>query len=377
MTDMLSQEEIDALLSGSSLTSEYENNEASNNANIDFSHNEKDAIGEIGNISMGTSATTLSTLLGHRVTITTPKVSVTNIEELSDLYPLPFVAVDVRYKEGLEGTNILIIREEDVKIITDLMMGGPGVVSEDPLSELHLSAISEAMNQMVGSASTSLSEMFTKKIDIHPPRAFRVNLKTDDLSSAFSDITEKFVRIGFRMVIGDLIDSEIIQIIPLDFAKDMVDMLLNGGTITDEPAPRNIEHKTENNKGKPVDQAYDNRGVVEERRSEKPKEVVNVQPIQFQSFDSPSAKGLPENIELIQDVPLKVTVELGRTVKKISDVLEFGPGTIVELDKIVGEPLDILVNGQYVAKGEVVVIDENYGIRITDIINPTKRFSKL
>ena len=374
MTDMLSQEEIDALLSGSSVSS-YEENDMNSSTHIDFNDNEKDAIGEIGNISMGTSATTLSTLLGHRVNITTPKVSVTSIEELSDLYPLPFVAVDVRYKEGLEGTNILVIKEEDVKIITDLMMGGHGVASEDPLSELHLSAISEAMNQMVGSASTSLSEMFSKKIDILPPRAFQINLRTDDLSSAFTDLNTRFVRIAFRMVIGDLIDSEIMQMIPLDFAKEMVDMLMGGGLAAEPIAPTTVSIERESIQ-RPTPHSHSNTRT-EERKVEKPKETINVQPIQFQSFDNPSARNMPENIDLIQDVPLKVTVELGRTVKKISEVLEFGPGTIVELDKIVGEPLDILVNGQYVAKGEVVVIDENYGIRITDIINPTKRFSKL
>lgn len=381
---MLSQEEIDALLSGSSLST---NHDTEDNAIVEFDDNAKDAIGEIGNISMGTAATTLSTLLGHRVSITTPKVSVSSIEELSDLYPLPFVAVDVRYKEGLEGTNILVLKEDDVKIITDLMMGGAGAVSEDPLSELHLSAISEAMNQMVGSASTSLSEMFSKKIDINPPRSFQINLGTDNLTSAFSDITERFVRISFRMVIGDLIDSEIMQIIPLEFASEMVKMLIGGGVsatevpATEVPATEETSATSTNIEAETPKQQNNNHNYnnvqTEEKRVEKPKETVNVQPIQFQSFDNTQSKGLPENIDLIQDVPLKVTVELGRTVKKISEVLEFGPGTIVELDKVVGEPLDILVNGQYVAKGEVVVIDENYGIRITDIINPTKRFSKL
>jgi len=378
MTDMLSQEEIDALLSGSSVSSDFDKEELSNDFSDDFTDDEKDAIGEIGNISMGTSATTLSTLLGHRVSITTPKVSTTDIEELSTLYPLPFVAVDVRYKEGLEGTNMLVIKEDDVKIITDLMMGGTGVVSEDPLSELHLSAISEAMNQMVGSSSTSLSEMFAKKIDILPPRAFQINLGADDLTTAFADMKQRFVRIAFRMVIGDLIDSEIMQIIPLDFAKDMVEMLMRGGLGSEEVAPTSINLERESTSHQPTAHGHSHSATrTEERKVEKPRETVNVQPIQFQSFDNTSTRSLPENIDLIHDVPLKITVELGRTVKKISEVLEFGPGTIVELDKIVGEALDILVNGQNVAKGEVVVIDENYGIRITDIINPSKRFAKL
>ncbi|MCC5909807.1 MAG: flagellar motor switch phosphatase FliY [Clostridiaceae bacterium] len=374
MSDMLSQEEIDALLSGSNTS---DNNTA--NESVEFAEVEKDAIGEIGNISMGTAATTLSTLLGNKVTITTPRVSLVTMQQLEDDYPVPFVASEVRYKEGIEGMNLLIIKVDDVKIITDLMMGGSGVVTEDPLSELHLSAVAEAMNQMVGSASTSLSEMFSKKIDIHPPKVFELNLQSgksyDDI---FSDDKEQLVRIAFRMEIEGLIDSEIMQLIPIDFAKEMIDILMPRETIPEEA----IESPTQEifpQSQDLVDDDFYSRNEPSTTREEKLKrpQKINAQPVQFQSFDAPSSKGTPENIALIQDVPLKVTVELGRTQKKISDVLEFGPGTIIELDKLVGEPLDILVNGQYVAKGEVVVIDENYGIRVTDIVNPHKRINKI
>ncbi len=383
MSDMLSQEEIDALLSGgnSSNTSAKEEVE-------DFADNEKDAIGEIGNISMGTAATALSTLLGNRVNITTPKVTFLDIQQLTSEYTLPFVAVDVKYKEGLEGLNVLILKEDDVKIITDLMMGGSGQISEDPLTELHLSAISEAMNQMVGSSSTSLSEMFSKKIDICPPRVFRLDLNSEDFTSIFPELSMNFIKISFKMEIGDLIDSEIMQLIPIDFAKEMVDKLMNSYGVVQEPrttktpaAPTYVEtNSPQIQKEEPRPMAppvqYRQEPMVAQRHQEVV-EPVNVQPLQFQSFDESSSKGVPVNIDLIQDVPLNITVELGRTVKRISEVLEFGPGTIMELDKLVGEPLDILVNGQYVAKGEVVVIDENYGVRITDIVSPSKRFTKL
>ncbi|GAB6088227.1 flagellar motor switch phosphatase FliY [Alkaliphilus crotonatoxidans] len=380
MTDMLSQEEIDALLNGSSGGNEVENNQK--DTYTDFNNEEKDTIGEIGNISMGTAATTLSTLLGNRVNITTPKVSLLDINQLSEEYDIPFVAVDVKYKEGLEGLNVLILKENDVKIITDLMMGGEGNIGAEPLTDIHLSAISEAMNQMVGSASTSLSEMFSKKIDIYPPRVFRLELNSPDFVDLFPELSMPFVRISFRMEIGNLIDSEIMQLIPLDFAKEMVDKLLYSYTpqeasaaeeaVRVEARPQKVvsqEISQQSNQG-----GYGHGQAPAQQSAANP---VNVQPVSFQSFDQSSSKGLPENIDLIQDVPLNITVELGRTVKRISEILEFGPGTIIELDKLVGEPLDILVNGQYVAKGEVVVIDENYGIRITDIVNTTKRFAKL
>ena len=153
MSDMLSQEEIDALLSGGEPTKEEEvPSPSSASPNAEFSEQAKDTIGEIGNISMGTAATTLSTLLNHKVVITTPKVALMSIKQLSEDYPLPFVGVEVRYKEGIKGTNLMVLKESDVKIITNLMMGQPPEATEDPITDLHLSAIAEAMNQMVGSS---------------------------------------------------------------------------------------------------------------------------------------------------------------------------------------------------------------------------------
>lgn len=382
MSDMLSQEEIDALLKGSDDVDTKEDSS-------EFTEDEKDAIGEIGNISMGTSATTLSTLLGHKVTITTPKVEILNIEEISKQYPLPFVAVDVKYKEGLEGTNLLILKMTDVKIITDLMMGGNGANTEGEVTDMHLSAIGEAMNQMVGSSSTSLSDMLNKKIDIDPPDTFILDLSTDNLLEHFSSFENRLIKISFRMVVGELIDSEIMQLMPIEFAKEIVEQLFNDVSSTSEDSITNkqdeilleSESSNLNNKETAVKSqsiVNSNNSINENRDHNNENKKVNINPVHFQSFDESSIKNsVPENISLIQDVPLKVTVELGRTVKKISEILEFSPGTIIELDKLVGEPLDILVNGQYVAKGEVVVIDENYGIRVTDIVSPTKRISKV
>ncbi len=392
MNNMLSQEEIDALLGG---TVEPVN---SSSNSIDFTDEEKDTIGEVGNINMGTAATTLSMLLGQKVTITTPEVEILTLLELTKQYPIPFVAIDVKYREGLEGINLLILKVEDAGIITDLMMGGDGKTESYELTDLHLSAISEAMNQMVGSSSTSLSEMLNKKIDINPPNAFILDLTTGDLAQHFKDYTDYgdvFVKIAFKMVIGDLIDSKIMQIMPIEFAKAIVKGLLHSISGIDVGVDSNTDSIGINNVDAAVQQPQsmdsggvagaediysteiNNRNIEREIIQAGSTEKVNIRPVQFQSFDEPSMKGeMPENIELIQDVPLKITVELGRAVKKISEILEFGPGTIVELDKLVGEPLDILVNGQHVAKGEVVVIDENYGIRITDIVSSVGRLPK-
>ncbi len=391
MGDMLSQAEIDALLNGVPA-------DMSSDAG-DLDPQEIDALGEIGNISMGTSATTLFTLLGQKVTITTPTVTISSWSDISSEYSNSYVGVRVEYTNGLIGTNLLIMKEADVKVITDLMMGGDGSNTSGNLSELHLSAISEAMNQMVGSSSTSMSSMFDKRIDISPPRAFifdadnfRQNMGIDE--------GERVVKVAFKMIIGDLIDSEIMQILPLSFAKKMVENLLNmevdSGTYNvpednfkkpSQPAAQNSYAAPEPQQSAPQmysqpqpypQQMPEPQGYQPDYGYQAPdnrvlREPVNVSPAHFQNFEDSRIMLDKKNINLIMDVPLQVTVELGRTEKLIKDILEFSPGSIIELDKLAGEPVDILVNGKAIAKGEVVVIDESFGVRITDIIHPSKR----
>jgi flagellar motor switch protein FliN/FliY len=398
MGDMLSQAEIDALLNGTSLDLPTDSVGSSEN----LSAQEIDALGEIGNISMGTSATTLFTLLGQKVVITTPKVTLSNWDEIAEQFSRNYVAVRVEYTQGLIGSNLLIMKEQDVKIITDLMMGGDGNNTSEPLSDLHLSAISEAMNQMVGSSSTSMSAMFDKRIDISPPKAFILDLESLQQNSGITG-SEQLVKIAFKMIIGTLIDSEIMQVLPISFAKKLVDNLLNldtgsgtyeipstpkkapeppKQTMTPPPAPQPPQPQYAPPQPAPQhmppqnyqpDYGYEQPAVWSHNEPRQPREPVNVQPAHFQSFDESRIVLEKKNISLIMDVPLQVTVELGRTQKLIKDILEFGPGSIIELDKLAGEPVDILVNGKAIAKGEVVVIDESFGVRITDIIHPSKR----
>lgn len=387
MSDMLSQEEIDALLRGDSAAPQPDSS-----SQIEaLSDEEKDALGEIGNISMGTSATTLYTLLNQKVSITTPKVTVLTWEELAGQYPIPYVAVQVEYKEGLVGSNLLILKEDDVKIITDLMMGGAGQTNAEPITELHLSAISEAMNQMIGSSSTSLAGMFNKRIDISPPKAFSMLFNDPTVMRNFAP-EDIVVKISFRMEIGDIIDSEIMQLLPIDFARTLVNNLYNSmepryeapKTTAAKQAAEPVAIPKVQPQAKPIQNelSFDRQPAYQEPMrtqapvKEEPK-IVNVQPIQYQSFDDSQYANEKESISIIRDIPLEVTVELGRTKKLIRDILEFGPGTILELDKLAGEPVDILVNGKYIAKGEVVVIDESFGVRITDIISASKRLTKI
>ena len=420
MDGMLSQDEINALLNGMSAddsadneTSEtpQESNESAsdNTPNTDkpeaLSDTEKDAVGEISNISMGTAATTLSSLLNQKVNITTPRVEVADWDKLSRKYDRPCVMLQIRYKEGIDGNNVLILKERDVKIITDLMMGGTGNVDDgEELTELHLSAIGEAMNQMMGSAATSLSSMFNRKIDISPPIANIVETYNEMDETLPQFLNDNFVIVAFKMQIGDLIDSEIMQLYPIDFAKELLTMFSidqeaqsdnssasteptpaeqtaapqpqaatapQAATVPQQPMP-DMSQQGMMQQGMPYGYGMPMQGMpygYGMPMQQAPVKDVNVSPASFQPFQADvNPLVQQENIDLIMDVPLEVTVELGRVSKSIKDILDFAPGTIVELNKIAGEAVDVLVNGKYVAKGEVVVIEENFGVRITEII---------
>lgn len=412
MDGILSQDEINALLNGMDLSDSASSDSGAGTTEIDqniLTDIEKDAIGEVANISMGTSATTLFSLVNRKVNITTPVVTLATWDTLIDDYEKPCVFIQIKYTVGLDGSNILILKEQDVKIITDLMMGGDGTNTDGELGELHLSAISEAMNQMMGSSATSLSSMLGKMIDISPPQASLINLNefknAEDIAGF---LTDTFVKIAFRMQIGDLVDSTILQLYPIEFARSLYETFINQqmGEMAEEPvkeeipapAPAPAPAPTPTPAPMPVPEvqpipapqpdmsAYQQMpqmgmpmyqqpmmpqmGMPMYQQPMMPQMApVNVQPAQFQTFSTQAPQPVAqENMGLIMDVPLEVTVELGRTKKSIAEILDFAPGTIIELDKIAGEPIDVLVNGKFVAKGEVVVIEENFGIRVTEII---------
>ena len=465
MDGALSQDEINALLSGMDSSDDDGAEAVGEGSNGGaggavqsmeeamelLSDVEKDAVGEVANISMGSSATTLYSLVNRKVNITTPEVGFATWDNLLDQYERPCVFIQIKYTVGLDGTNILILKEHDVKVITDLMMGGDGTNTDGELGELHLSAISEAMNQMMGASATSLSTMMNTKIDISPPEAELLDLALvrngEDVSPFLGGV---FVKISFRMQIDDLVDSSIMQLYPIDFARKVVDTFMNSQSPAEakkeeapvaapsqaagqQPAMNQMGGAPQMDMNAGANAGYGAAGMTPQMdpnammnmggmqmgamgmnpqmmnmggmqmgamgmnpqmmnmggmqmgmnpqmmnmgmpggaamNQQAAMQNINVQPAQFQSFSSDgSAIAGQENIGLIMDVPLNVTVELGRTSKSISEILDFAPGSIIELDRIAGEPIDVLVNGKLVAKGEVVVIEECFSVRITEII---------
>ncbi|MCB8814129.1 flagellar motor switch phosphatase FliY [Desulfosporosinus shakirovi] len=394
---MLSQEEIDALLRGTSdpdvETPAESSSELPSSSNDLLNEMERDTLGEIANISMGTAATTLSQLLGKKVDITTPKVDLTTSEQIREDYPVPSVICDVKYKVGIEGSNLLILSQRDGSVIVDLMMGGDGKNPAPGLSELQISGISEAMNQMMGSAATSMSTMFNAMVDITPP-----NLVLNDMADGkdvihdFLPQNDPLVRISFRMVVEDVIDSTLVQILPLSVAKGMVDKLLSAmnsasakptspSATPAQPAPPTYQAPQSSPppayEAPPYSAPADYPQYGTAQSSSQGRMQTPVQPAQFAPLQPGHQMIQSDNLSLILDVPLQISVELGRAKKTIKEILDMGPGSVVELDRLAGESVDMIVNGKLIAKCEVVVVNETFGIRITDIIHPMERMNSL
>jgi len=372
----LSQEEIDALLNGGGMSSEPVEK-------FELSEIERDLLGEVGNISMGSASTALSTIVGQPVNIATPVVTVTTLKELRDNYVLPNIALDVKFTSGISGGNLLVMKTIDAAVIASLMMGGDGKIEGTPeLSEIEISAVSEAMNQMIGSAATSMATMFSRTVNISPPESKIWDDTTSPLSDSI-DEDEQVVQVAFKMTIGDLVDSAIMQVLPIETAKKIVDIMM--GTEKVEEAPK-VETKSEVKAPKPEptpvreparqEAAYTSEAAEQEyytKPIERSQPQVEVRQASFAPLTKTPVYNSPRNIDLILDVPLEISVVLGKTKKNIRDILNLGTGSLIELDKLAEEPVEILVNGKKVAYGEVVVVDENFGVRITSIISGEER----
>ncbi|MDW0109220.1 flagellar motor switch phosphatase FliY [Sporosarcina aquimarina] len=393
--NILSQEEIEALLRGESIDTgaEAEIDSQGISTDVYLDEMQQDALGEIGNISFGSSATALSSLLGQKVEITTPTISVIDRDELDREFVQPYVAVGVEYTVGLSGTNLLVIKHQDAAIIADLMLGGDGTSPNDELGEIHLSAVQEAMNQMMGSAATSMSTLFNKKVDISPPTIQLLDVQADTGTDSIPN-ENLLIRVSFNLKVGELIDSNIMQLFPLNLGKELVASLVGDAfaeeapTVAEPAIPQSTPIQPQYNA--PEQPYAEQENTVSQQQTNYSRESqqlpprqqqqqhANVQQAQFASFETPSLSQ-PEasNLNLLLDIPLRVTVELGRTQRSVKEILEMSSGSIIELDKLAGEPVDILVNNRRIAKGEVVVIDENFGVRITDILSQTERLNNL
>ena len=384
--DFLSQEEINALLSGED-TSDTSTDKADEELITEI---DKDLLGEIGNISMGSASTALYQLINQQVNITTPVVSVTTLKEIRQGFETPNIILDIKYIEGIVGRNILIIKIHDGAVISNLMMGGDGKIEANltTLSEIEISAVSEAMNQMIGSAATSMATMFGRKVDISPPTSKVI--ENDDIAIS-DDISEDqpIVKVSFRLTIGDLVDSNIMQIFPIETAKNIVAIMTGEDKGQEEVEAVKQSEPIQNKEIEQPVQAPQPQYAPQQQQYQQPQyqQPQYAQPQYQQPVEVHQAafeplvpqQGVPpmKNMDLILDVPLDISVVLGRTRKSIQDILNLGTGSLIELEKLAEEPVEILVNGKQIALGEVVVVDENFGVRITSIVSNVERIRNL
>lgn len=378
--EYLSQEEIDSLLKGDDSSEDTEQEV--------LTDIEKDLLGEVGNISMGSAATALSTIIGKKVNITTPTIKVSTLKEIKEGFETPNVLLDVKFVSGIMGGNLLIMKISDAAVIANLMMGGDGVVEKNvkELSEIEVSAVSEAMNQMIGSAATSMATMFKREVNISPPISSVCDENTEALCEDITE-NEKVVFTSFRMTIEDLVDSSIMQILPTITAKKIISIMMGTDEEESLESVNEVENKVTSSSSEILssEEEISNKFGVKESSNysyeskpiETHKEPVQVKEATFGQLTSTGVQNMPNNIDLILDVPLEISVVLGKTKKNIRDILNLSSGSLIELDKLAEEPVDILVNGKKIAYGEVVVVDENFGVKITGIVSGEERIKTL
>lgn len=365
----------------------------------DLKPEEKDALGEIGNISMGSAATTLSQLLNRRVLITSPEIIVASTQEFLGGFNVPFLIIKVEFIQGINGHNVLVIKLHDAMVMANLMMGGDGTDLPDEISEMEISAAAEAMNQMIGTASTSLADLMNKSVNIAPPEANVIH--ESEIMDVKLPFTDPIVITSFKMNIEDLLDTRIMQILDLQGAREQARLLLQSfGMFSEEPAAQEENHFEQDFMPESAEQLITDTDKSLEQGAYSNEAGSDFDSILDQKFDQyynqqasptppqptpqpmssryPELENIdPEKLNMLLDIPLRISVVLGRTKKSIKDVLSMTPGAIAELETLVDEPVDVLINGKLVAKGEVVVVNENFGVKITSIISQRERIITL
>lgn len=417
MNDLLSQEEIDALLNAGDSDPADETSETptpeppadspeqgeaatggasggasdgSSGVTTTISKEAIEQLSEVAKLSLGATSSVVQVLLNKEIKITLEQVRMVSFSDLAaEGGSEEFVLAKIAYIEGFDGNSYLVLKKSISAVIGDLMMGGEGVDAE--FQEMHISALGEMMNQMMGKTTTSLSEIFKKRVDISPPEVFLVNYSEGPPDLPDFSENANFLRIGYSLKIGEVAETEMVQLLPADFAKLMASELNRKDKTPpkkQKPAPPGgipMGNKQGQNQANQMPGMGMPGQMPGQTPGQTPGQIPGMgmpgqfqgSPAEFGMLQMPMGTGLQSNIDLLLDVPLQITVELGRTRMLIKDVLELGIGSVVELNKLAGEAVEVFVNNKLIAKGEVVVIDENFAVRITSIINPQDRLQAL
>lgn len=392
-----------------------------------FNSMELDAIGELMNISLGSSATAVSNMLDHRVDITTPTVGVVTVEDFSlgDLEPA--IGIEIKYVSGLEGSNIMLLKRNDVKVIVDILMGSETPDEEFELNELTVSAVCEVMNQMMGAASTALSDFLGYPVNISTPQSFALDDLDTFKKEHFPPSDGNLVVVRFMLGIENILQSEFVNVMSVDLARDLlagfemnfgspagaaaaapepapapapqpaaaapaasgggaplsqeeIERMMGGGGATaptSEPAAAQQPMMQQPTMQQPMmQQPMMQQPMMQQPMMQQEPRLITARQAQLPALDVEDRLGKEQadNLEMIMSVPLEVSVEIGRTRRKVEDILSFTKGSLVVLDKLAGDQVDLFVNGLCVARGDVVVIDDNFGVRITEVLKHGELF---
>lgn len=400
-----------------------------------FSPMAMDAIGEIFNISLGSSATAVSNMLARRVDITTPKVSLVSAENftLGDLQPA--IGVKIDYIAGLTGSNIMLLKRSDVRAIADILLGTETKDEDFQINELNMSAICEVMNQMMGAASTAMSDFLNRMVNISTPQAFEIQ-SLDEFVREYFPSGGTMVVVRFQLSIENAVESEFMSALSMDLARELLEGFNISGAdvgLPEEPSPQaaaspapspvaeqasvgaalsqdEIEKLlAQNMPSAEVSAETPQQAAVQSPQEAAPARAAEMPQPQMQmpyppygmqmpyppmyymprppaepktiktsspvmpELDSRTAQLTQEqegNLDLLMSVPVDVSVEIGRTRRRVKDILNYTKGSLVVLDRLAGDRADLYVNGKCIAKGDIVVVDDNFGIRIAEIIEP-------
>lgn len=349
----ISSDEISVLLG-------QQRTEEKNVALPSFSQFEKEVLIEILSVSYGSASGALSKLLSEQVSVLGPELSIKQRDELiNDIGSPSFVALG-NYTGKWNSIQFLFIPKENIEKIAQMMQ----LNLENGEGEILFQVVQKVADEMTTAASMSMSAVVEATISHSLTGMDIMASSVEDFAIGNFTEEEWFVHATFQLQ-ADGQESEPLDFticIPVRTAKHLAEVITN--PIDDTNTEVEIPSMSPNNSNS---HSANSAGGA-----------TKIQPVQFSSFDeSPSLHSEPNNIDLLLDIPLQVTVELGRTKKMVKEILEVSPGSIIELDKLAGEPVNILVNNKLIAVGEVVVIDDNFGVRVTDILSPMDRISKL
>jgi flagellar motor switch protein FliN/FliY len=373
----LSQDEIDALLQE---TESLEIDTGFGGGTEPLSEEEKARFLDLLEGVIDSQASNLSILTRKNVNLEKPALDLVMGEEILDQLPEEVADVKIDFTDALQGEHSYLVDSATAQTIAGLMMGQSGVELDDAA----LSAVAEALSQISGPVATEIGNQSGKTVQNAPPDFQLVSRDKVRLPQG-----EVVLRLDYPLMIEGASPAKLTELYSLSLTKEILNVVgsaaapeagaapaaaagagtagaAGGGAPQSQGAQAGIAQTFGQSFGAP--QGF---GVGSGQTPP------NVQPVQFANLQSASAQGEQGNIGLLMDVYMELTVELGRTRKLIREILGIGEGTIIELDKLAGEPVDILVNHKLIAKGEVVVIDENFGVRVTEIVSPMQRMSDL